>query len=294
MEEKIPLIFDCDNTFGLPGCDVDDGLALLYLLGCEEVRLLGITCSYGNSSQEKVYANTKRLLKEWGREDIPVFKGAERAGSARSEAAEFLADMAQQHRGTLAVLATGSLSNLLGAAEIFPDFFRAVQSFSLMGGITEPLFVGGRPMKELNLSCDPEASYAVLRQGKRVLLATAQNCLGSYFPKAPCLRLLRSCGKPIGPYLEKALEYWFDIYERQWNLPGFINWDVMAAVQLLHPEFFDMKKREISPTTASLQTGVLLSADQAITVTLPEIADHDGYFRHIYERFFSAEIQLRR
>lgn len=30
------LIFDCDNTFGINGCDFDDGLALLYLLGNSE------------------------------------------------------------------------------------------------------------------------------------------------------------------------------------------------------------------------------------------------------------------
>ena len=27
------IIHDCDCTFGINGCDVDDGLALLYLLG---------------------------------------------------------------------------------------------------------------------------------------------------------------------------------------------------------------------------------------------------------------------
>ena len=26
------IVYDCDNTFGVRNCDVDDGLALLYLL----------------------------------------------------------------------------------------------------------------------------------------------------------------------------------------------------------------------------------------------------------------------
>ena len=30
------IIHDCDCTFGINGCDVDDGLALLYLLGDPE------------------------------------------------------------------------------------------------------------------------------------------------------------------------------------------------------------------------------------------------------------------
>ena len=29
MGGKLPLIFDCDNTMGVPNHDVDDGLALL-------------------------------------------------------------------------------------------------------------------------------------------------------------------------------------------------------------------------------------------------------------------------
>ena len=42
------IIFDCDNTIGIEGCDVDDGLTLLYLLGCKDVEVLGITNCFGN------------------------------------------------------------------------------------------------------------------------------------------------------------------------------------------------------------------------------------------------------
>ena len=35
------ILNDC--TMGVEGCDVDDGLALLYLLGCPEAELFGIT-----------------------------------------------------------------------------------------------------------------------------------------------------------------------------------------------------------------------------------------------------------
>ena len=77
VAERIPVILDCDNTMGIPGCDVDDGLALLYLLGSPEVRLLGVTCSYGNSTQEAVCRSTTALLSRWGRQDIPVLRGSE-------------------------------------------------------------------------------------------------------------------------------------------------------------------------------------------------------------------------
>lgn len=41
------IIHDCDCTFGINGCDVDDGLALLYLLGDPEAEVLGVTTTMG-------------------------------------------------------------------------------------------------------------------------------------------------------------------------------------------------------------------------------------------------------
>ena len=288
---RIPLIFDCDNTMGVPSCDVDDGLTLLYLLGLRSVELLGITCSYGNNTQETVYRNTLRLLKDWGREDIPVFRGADGAADRSSPAADFLAAMARKYEGKLCIVATGAMTNLLGAEEADSGFFERVKAFSLMGGITEPLLVGGVPMKELNFSCDPKAAFAVLRQGEKVKIATAQNSLHSYFPKESCLAALRG-GGALGAYLEKHISYWFDVYETNWNLSGFVNWDVMAAVQLLHPEFVEDVVAEIGPTEASLCEGMLVDEGERICVCLPEILEAEAYFRHVYEVWFSAKVYL--
>lgn len=84
------IIFDCDNTFGVKDCDVDDGLALMYLLGSREAQLLGITSTYGNSSLDVVQAVNLRMLEELGRRDIPVKRGGEKRGCYQSEAALFL------------------------------------------------------------------------------------------------------------------------------------------------------------------------------------------------------------
>lgn len=97
--DKLGLIMDCDCTMGVPGCDVDDSLALLYVLDCPEAELLGVTCSFGNNTQDTVYRNTKRLLKEWGREDIPVLWGADSPKERRSEAAEFMSAAARELGG---------------------------------------------------------------------------------------------------------------------------------------------------------------------------------------------------
>lgn len=83
--DKLRLIMDCDCTMGVPGCDMDDSLALLYVLDCPEAELLGVTCSFGNNTQDTVYRNTKRLLKEWGGRIYPCFgaRTAPKSGAAR-------------------------------------------------------------------------------------------------------------------------------------------------------------------------------------------------------------------
>ncbi len=290
--QKIPVIFDCDNTFGVPGCDVDDGLTLLYLLGCPEVELLGITCSYGNNQQSTVYRNTCRLLRAWGRGDIPVYRGADDPTDRQSAASEFLAEMARVHAGKLRILATGAMTNLLGATLYDPAFFSNVAAFSLMGGLTEELIVGGKPMDELNLSCDPAASLAVLRREGRVSIATARNSMASFFPTAECKMMFRRHGGALARYLEEHLDYWFELNAREWNLQGIIVWDVMAAVQMLHPEFFEMTKLPITPTLKSLETGWLVGGGTPLQVIQPRIKDAEGYTRHVYETYFAANVHL--
>lgn len=286
----IPLIYDCDNTMGLPGRDVDDGLTLLYLLGCPEVALLGVTCAFGNDTQEAVYRNTRGLLQAWGREDIPVLRGAEGPGDRASPAAAFLTEEARRREGTLAVLATGALSNLLGAEEADPGFFGRVGTFALMGGVTGPLVVGDRPMAELNFSCDPQAALAVLSQGRRVAVATAQNCLDAYCPMEECAARLAESGSPAADFLRRALSAWSRENLRQRKLRGFVNWDTVAAALLVHPELFTSGESVITPSAASLAHGELLGDGPALAVRLPRILDSGAYRRHMYDTILSASI----
>ena len=69
------IIYDCDNTIGIKGKDVDDGLTILYLLGRNDVNLLGVTTTHGNSTVDDVYKNTIRMFKELNIDRYTGFKG---------------------------------------------------------------------------------------------------------------------------------------------------------------------------------------------------------------------------
>ena len=121
------IVYDCDNTFGVPKCDVDDGLALLYLLGCEDAKVHGITATYGNNKIDVVYSTIRKMLKETGRKDITLKKGGAKAGDYDNEASDYLVEMADKYPGELSILATGSLTNLGGAFKKDPHFFEKVK-----------------------------------------------------------------------------------------------------------------------------------------------------------------------
>ena len=55
---------------------IDDALALALLLAQPNVRLHGVSASYGNVLEQPAARNTRAVLSLLGRSDIPVFDGA--------------------------------------------------------------------------------------------------------------------------------------------------------------------------------------------------------------------------
>lgn len=285
------IVFDCDNTFGVKGCDVDDGLALLYLLGCGNAKLHGITATYGNSSLDVVYETNRAMLKDLGREDITVKRGGSKAGEYDSEAAGYLAWMADRFPGKLSILATGSLTNLAGAYARDRQFFEKVREIVLMGGITETLEFEKKVMKELNFSCDPDASADVLKHGKNVSVITGNNCLKVLFTREEYRKELSPGKGRVAGYILECTDGWFGYNEEDYGIKGFYNWDVTAAVYLMHPELFADHKIRSDFSEEDLQTGYLKrKEDGEYRCNLPEIRDETIFKENIYHTWMSVKM----
>ena len=286
------LIFDCDNTFGIPGCDIDDGLALLYLLGTHKAELLGVTTTYGNSSLDVVHPNTCRMLQALGRTDIPVVRGAAAPGKTDGDAAAFLCEMADRYPGTLSILATGSMTNLRAAYLRDPAFFTKVREISLMGGVTAPLVIRGRELAELNFSCDPEAALCVLTHGRAVSIATGNRCLGAFFPRGEFERRL-SPDEPFPRWLRRSAAYWFARERAAFGHDGIYKWDVYAAACLLEPRWFERCETVITPTAESLRTGKLPGNGAPVSVYLPRVLDPKAFTAHIYDTYLQNHFDIK-
>ena len=287
--KKKKIIFDCDNTFGVTDCDVDDGLALLYLLGCADVEVCGITGTYGNNNIDVVMSTIHAMLKDLGREDITVKRGGASCGEYESEAARYLAQMADKYKGEISILATGSLTNLMGAYMIDPHFFENVKEIVLMGGITQPLVFKKEVMNELNFSCDPKATEMVLRKGNYVSVITGNNCLKVLFTKEEYKNRLMDSDTEIARYILEKTDYYFQYNEEGYGIEGFYNWDVTAAVYLMHPEFFEDGLVKLQVSEEDLHTGYLRQEEPAnCVVNLPKIGADKAFRNNIYNTWMNV------
>lgn len=252
------IIFDCDNTLGLPLKEVDDGLALYFLLGRGEFDLLGITTTFGNGTIDQVCAQTLQIQEDLNLENVPVLKGAGARSESGTPAARFLAETAAAQPGEITLLATGPLGNLRGAYELDPRFFKNLKQIAIMGGYLEPVRMGYRQVKELNLSADPEGSHLVLNSGARVILINAQTCLQAPFRWGDLFRINFWSLKT-----RWAVARWLFLHGLFCGIRNFYLWDLLPAVYLSDPALFEERRVRVVSTLDDLAQGRLVLDDQS-------------------------------
>lgn len=287
------VLLDCDITIGVPRKDVDDGLALLYLLGSEDVNLLGLCTTFGNSDIHTVTQTARSFLKELGQDSrIPVYKGAADTSDRHSAAAEAMVDLVNQYPGEITLLGIGSLTNFLGARALDPHFFEKVHRIILMGGLVEPLMINGLPMNELNFSSDPEAALAVLSSPAPTTVITGNLCLQALFSMSLYRDMaLHMSASPesskTAQFIYEKTSPWLNYIGSRYKNQGFHNWDAVAAVYLDTPDLFRNRSLPFCAQLADLGSGMIVGNGQAETeLNVPtEITDITGFNLRLIERW---------
>lgn len=185
----IPVLFDCD-----PG--IDDAIALFIAAASPELDLLGVTTVAGNRPADVTARNACRLLDAAGRPDVPVHGGASRplaqpqprcnevhgldglGGVALpavrtpwpEPAAAFLArTLLAAPPASIAIVATGPLTNLALVEIQHPGLLRRARGLHVMGGaLRHPGNV--TPCAEFNFWADPLAANVVMGCGAPIRL----------------------------------------------------------------------------------------------------------------------------
>ena len=59
---------DTDPAIGIPGCDVDDGLALIQAFHSPELELGGVSAVFGNAPLDKAFPLAQEISRRFGPE----------------------------------------------------------------------------------------------------------------------------------------------------------------------------------------------------------------------------------
>ena len=235
---KIPLLIDTD-----PG--VDDALALLMAFNDPGHEVVGLTVCAGNVGLEHTVANALQLCEAVGRDDVPVFAGADRpllhpAGDAgyihgrdgfgeaglapaargprEEHAALAILRLSHEHAGRLLLVALGPLTNLALALRLDPTLPQRVARCVVMGGaVTGQGNVSDAA--EFNAWFDPEAARIVFEAFPRVELADWEVVLRHPLGVADTEKWMRVPGPRAAFYAAISrftLDWWRDRGHAQW------------------------------------------------------------------------------
>lgn len=195
------VILDCDPGNGVPGANVDDGLAMaLAIAAHDRIELAAITTVSGNTSSRTGYSVARTMMEDLGLH-IPVYCGGEHAlqepaGPWRSFldapitdpslaglwnevpivrdfepqepilAADRIAELVLADPGNVTIVAIGPLTNIAQAMLLYPQLASAVAEIIVMGGS----FNIDGTLKDTNFGVDPEAARIVLRSAAPIIL----------------------------------------------------------------------------------------------------------------------------
>lgn len=267
------LVIDCD-----PG--IDDAVALALALASPEVDLRAVTAVAGNAPLELTSPNASRLLAAFGRSDVPVAPGADRAlvrvgwhglpsphgddglGGVQLDtpaapvqpghAVDALAALlraAAPHSVTIAAI--GPLTNIALLLALHPECAERVDRLVVMGGSTSKGNI--TPVAEFNVWTDPEAAQRVLADSELRICLVGLDVTRRATVDGQVLDALRA-QSPQGDLLARMVLGYGDRAPDGWPLH-----DVLAVAAVIDPTLVTTR-----PAIVEVDTG--LGPDRGRTV----------------------------
>lgn len=247
---------------------VDDAFAILTLLADKQVDVLGLMAVSGNVPIDVAFRNLRNLAALAGRDDVPVFRGAEAPlvrearlatevhgedGLGGVEIPESRAPVESEHAvaATLRLLrsapdpvtwiAVGPLTNVALALKLDPGLARKVERLVVMGG---SFGLGNvTPAAEFNVWVDPEAWQAVVQSGIRMTMVGLN--VTHHVPVLPADDV--AVGKMPGPVAEAAdgmLRFFRNVHTKYgWGEPKLH--DVVAVLEALYPGIVEAQEAHV-------------------------------------------------
>jgi purine nucleosidase len=242
------VLIDTDPGLGKKGADVDDGLALLFMLNHSNVfEIEGITTVFGNTSVKIGYKLLEQYLNLVNRMDIPHKIGARSKNDLGklTEASKFMIDLVKENPNEITLLTLGPLTNISTALHHFPSLFDDLKKIVFMGGTIEPTnafnekFSIVSPHTEFNFYSDPNATRLFIEHesGTPRIGMGLDICCKVLFDEKSLIKMAQS-NNPIPKFILEDLKYWFNLWKTYNGTDGFYPFDTFVPIYLMNPELF--------------------------------------------------------
>ncbi len=250
------ILFDTDI-----GDDIDDALALGLALSSPELKIVGITASWGDTSLRARLLD--RLLFETGHAEIPVAIGPVKhhAGEGvfsqahwasrqpvRSypDAVELLLSSIRAHPDALTLIAVAPLTTVAAALDRDPATFHQLHAIVLMGGSVHRGYgdlgyvADHGADAEYNIAMDPEAARKVFEAGVPLFVMPLDS---TQIPLDETKRrLLFTAGSPLTDALTLLYHQW----SRTTELTTPTMFDAVAVAFALDPSICPVKPMRLT------------------------------------------------
>ena len=241
---------DTDVSIGSPFREVDDAFALVLAFHSPEIRIAGLSTTYGNAPLGQTTRAARDLVQRFGRSAgltvDHVFAGAGSASDRgrRSGASDALAAVLQKQKVTY--IALGPLTNLATFLQLHPKVANRIERVILIGGQAPGASLAFGPTRsfhihDANVFKDSAATDAVLRSN--IPLTLVPIATGSYIlVDGPDLRQLERSGG-AGDYLSRQSRIWLWFWTYFVKTDGGPIFDALAIIPVTRPELLSIKKR---------------------------------------------------
>lgn len=250
---KYRVLIDTDPGLGNNGSDVDDGLALFFMLNNPDTfKIEGITTVFGNTKVNKGYALLKKYLEIAAKPDIPCKLGAKskRELGKLNEASSFIIQMVKEQPNDLILIPLGPLTNISTALQHYPELFDDLKTIIFMGGLLEPiednksLFDLGELFKttEFNFHSDPFATQLFIETNTFTprIGVGLDICKKVLFQEKHLMKI-KEVQKSIPQFIYDYLVYWMKLWKFN-KIDGFYPFDTLVPIYLLNPELFTTRE----------------------------------------------------
>lgn len=288
VSPRIPVLLDTDI-----GSDIDDAVALAYLLKKPQCELLGITTVSGDVQKRAALAEA--ICRSVGKSHIPIHCGRRevlidgpgqpgvpqfeaiaasrpRLDRTENDAVKFLQKTIRSRPGEVTLLTIGPYSNIALLLAIDPEIPHLLKGIVSMGGI----FYGG-DRREWNAIVDPVATAIVYKSERIDHLSVGLDVTEKCRMSAEEVKR-RFVGEPLSTVANMATTWFKHADEVTFH-------DPLAAALIFHPEFctYESGKIDVHYAIGDAANGHTKLTPGVGHDRVAKTVDVDAFFREYFQ-----------